>query len=203
MSILQTKWTALVAGGLAYVLTTWAVLQPHKQLAQAAAALEKARETRDAPVAGPSWTFQNAELEQLMGELKNEREAARLRATQLDGLEARLASEHQEICSVTQTVARLQGQLDVAITRVSDAEVNNLKKLAKVYATMSPESAARILKEMDDEPIVKILALMKESESAPIIESLGQGNRGEAKRVAAISDRLRLTLVDSKKNPAP
>ena len=126
-----------------------------------------------------------------------------MRGSQLDELQRRLNAERQEICVVTQTVSRLQAELDTTITRVSEAEGVNVKKLAKVYATMSPEGAARILKEMEDEQAVKILALMKEAESAPIIESLAQGKQAEAKRAALISNRLRLALVEAKKTPVP
>jgi flagellar motility protein MotE (MotC chaperone) len=203
IAFFQTKWAALAAGMMAYGLTTWLALQPQQQLARAVTAIQNARAARSAVALGPSWTFQNPELDHLVAELKNERENLRLRASQLDELEARIASERQEICVVTQTVFRLRTELDATITRVSEEEAVNLKKAAKVYIKMTPDGAARILKEMDDERIVKILAVMKDSESAPLLESLAVGNKGEAKRAATISNRLRLTLLESKKTPAP
>lgn len=200
---LQTKWTALAAGAVAYALTTWLCLQPQKQFSRAAQALRATLAAASSELPGPSWTFQNPELSQLMTELKDERDALAARAKQLNDLEARLNAERQEICTVTQTVYRLRGEFDGLVTRVTDEEAFNLKKLARVYATMSPEGASRILKEMDDEQVVKILALMKEGESAPILESLGQGARDEAKRAALISNRLRLTLTPPKKTNTP
>jgi flagellar motility protein MotE (MotC chaperone) len=196
--ILQNKWVAIGIGALAFALTTWLCLQPQKRLRQAAAALRATKTTAAAIPAAPSWLFQNPELNQLLAEVKDERETLRVRATQLDELEARLNAERQEICTVTQTVARLRKELDLAISRVAEEEVANLKKLAKVYATMSPAGAARILKEMDDEQVVKILALMKESESAPILEGLGQGDKQDVKRAATLSNRLRLTVMPKK-----
>jgi flagellar motility protein MotE (MotC chaperone) len=201
--ILQTKWMVVTVGTLLYALTTWLCLEPQKQFLRAAAALQDAASAKGAEPAGPSWKFQNPELNQLLAELKDEREALRVRATQLDELEARLSTERQEIRVVTQTVARLRKELDVTVSRVTDEEAVNLKKLAKVYATMSPAGAARILKEMDEEQIVKILALMKEAESAPILEGFGQGDKQDAKRAALISNRLRLTIPPPKKGPTP
>ncbi len=200
---LNTKWTALAAGSLAYALTTWLCLQPQKQLTRAAEAIRAAQAVATPAATGPSWTFQNPEMSLLVAELKEERDALRLRANQLNELEARLSAERQEICSATQAVQRLRTELDAVVTRVSEDEAVNLKKLGRVYATMSPEGAGRILKEMDDEQIVKILSLMKEAESAPILESLGQGNKDEAKRAALISNRIRLTLSPTKKTAAP
>ena len=143
---------------------------------RAAQALRATATAKGVEPAGPSWKFENPELNQLMAELKDEREALRVRAGQLDELQARLGTERQEICVVTQTVYRLRKELDATVSRVADEEAVNLKKLAKIYATMSPVGAARILKEMDDAQIVTILALMKEAESAPILEGFGQGD---------------------------
>jgi len=199
--ILQTKWMAVTVGTLIYALTTWLSLEPQKQFIRAAGALSAAANTKSVGPAGPSWKFQNPELNQLLAELKDEREALRVRAAQLNELEARLGTERQEICVVTQTVARLRKEMEAAVIRVVDEEAVNLKRLSKVYATMSPAGAARILKEMDDEQIVKILALMKEGETAPILEGFGQGDKQDAKRAALISNRLRLTIPPPKKPP--
>jgi len=203
LHLLQTKWTALGIGVVAYTLTTWLCLQPQKQFQRAANALRSAGAAADSEAPGPSWTFQNPELSQMVAEFKDEREALNTRARQLDELEARLDAERLEISTVTQTVYRLRAEFDGLVTRVTEEEAANLKKLARVYATMSPEGAARILKEMEDEQLVKILAVMKEAESAPILESMGQGGKEDAHRAALISDRLRLTLAPPKKASAP
>ena len=141
-------------------------------------------------------------MTQLLAEIKNEREALRVRASQLDDLETRLQAERKEIYAVTQAVYQVRADLDKVVTRVSEEEAVNLKKLAKVYTTMSPEGAARILKEMDDDQVVKILTLMRGAEPAPILENLGQGSKEDARRAAMLSNRLRLVLSAVKK-PAP
>ena len=203
MQFLQSNWTAAGVGAIAYALTTWLSLQPQEKIARAAADARSRGAFQWAGSPGPSWSFQNPEMQQLLGELKKERDAVRLRASQLDELETRLNAERQEICVVTQSVSRLRAELDTTIVRVSEAEAVNLKKLAKVYATMSPGGAANILKEMEDDQVVRILALMKETETAPILEGMAQGKEGEAKRAALISNRLRLALVETKKVAAP
>jgi len=203
MQFLQTKWMAVVAGVLAYAATTWFCLRPQQQINHAAAMLRVRQSPAMAKLPdGPSWTFQNPEMTQLLAELKNEREALRVRASQLDELEARLQAERKEIYAVTQAVYQVRADLDKVVTRVSEEEAVNLKKLAKVYTTMSPEGAARILKEMDDDQVVKILTLMRGAEPAPILENLGQGSKEDARRAAMLSNRLRLVLSAVKK-PAP
>jgi len=86
--------------------------------------------------------------------------------------------------------------MDRSITRIREDEVTNLKKLAKMYAAMSPEGAAKILKEMDDDRVVKILVIMKEAESAPLLETLAKENSVQAKRAAGISESIRLAQAE-------
>jgi flagellar motility protein MotE (MotC chaperone) len=193
--LLKTKWMAVALAVAAYSLTTWLCLQPGKQLSRIAAEIQRARQAGAAP--GPSWNFENPEMSHMVAELKDQREALRARSLKLDELEARLAAERQEIYSVTQAVFCLKTNIEATVTRVGEEEVVNFKKLAKIYATMSPEGAAHILREMEDEQIIKILALMKESESAPILESFGQGTKDEPKRAALLSNRLRLVVAST------
>jgi flagellar motility protein MotE (MotC chaperone) len=145
-------------------------------------------------IKGPAWDFTNPELDQLVAELKKEREDLAQRRLDLDQLAARLQVERQEINQVTQTVWQLQKELDQTIVRVGEEESSNLKKLAKTYATMEPEGAATILNATDEITAVKILAFMKENEVGPILQSLARGSEAQAKRVAGLSERLRLTL---------
>ena len=184
-----------------YAVTTWLCLQPRKLAMGAAKSLEAARAPSSEPI-GPSWNYQNPELNEVLAELERERQAVHTRAAELDALEARLKSERQEICGVTQTVWQLRADLDSMVNNVTEAETANLKKLAKVYSSMAPENAGRILKEMDDSQIVKILAVMKETDSARILENMGQGAEEQAKRAALLSNRLRLTLTPQKKGSA-
>ena len=201
--LLQTKWMAVTACTLAFAITIWVCLQPKKQIADTVAKVHSLQAAQRAIGTGPSWTFYNPEMSQLVAELKDEREALRVRASQMEVLEARLHAERKEIYGITQAVNQLRAEFDTVVTRVGAEESANLRKLAKVYATMTPEGGGRILKEMEDGQIVKILALMKESESAPLLESLGQGNKADARRAAIISNRLRLTLSSTKKPGAP
>jgi flagellar motility protein MotE (MotC chaperone) len=190
--IFQSPWIALALGVLSYAGTTWFALKPQKLIESRRAAMAAAQEARE-PLR-PSWEFKNAELDQMLAEIKDEREALKLRAQQLTEWETRLQAERQEIYAATQVVARLQADLDQSLNRVKDEETANLKKLAKMYGAMAPENAARILREMGDDQVVKILATMKESESAVIIENIGKDSTNDAKHAAIISNRLRLTL---------
>ena len=192
IKLAQSPWLAVALAVLSYAGTTMVFLQPNK-LALASRATPNVEPASLAPLQ-PSWEFRNPEMDQALGEIKEERETLRARAQQLNELEARLAAERQEIAVVTQLVTRLQGEIDQMIVHAKDDEVVNLKRLGKVYANMSPEGAAKIIKELEDEQILKILMFMKEAETAPILENMGagKGQGPNAKRAALLSDRLRL-----------
>lgn len=144
---------------------------------------------------GPSWTFRNTEMDQLIADLRKEREEIARRKSQLQELETRLQSERFELNQVTQMVFRMQQEFDRNVVRINEEEIPNFKRQAKLYASMSPEGAAMILKEMEDDQIVKIFSYMKEAEVAPILENLAQGGEAATKRAVLLSDRWRIALT--------
>ena len=142
---------------------------------------------------GPSWDFNNPEADQLIGELKIEKKAVDERQQQLDDLATRLNTERAELGQVIQSVRQLQSEFDKAVLRVKDEETGNLKKLAKVYAAMSPDVAASILEQLDNQAIVKIMIFLKDGESAAILESMAKKGDEAARRTAQISEQIRLS----------
>lgn len=134
----------------------------------------------------------------LIGELKLEKEALAKREKDLNDLAERLKAERAEINVVTQAVYQMQKEVESSIVRINTEEASNLKKLARTYSVMSPEGAAPILKEMDEPTLLKILALMKEGESAPILEEMSKLGADQAKHVAEITERLRFYLSQPK-----
>jgi flagellar motility protein MotE (MotC chaperone) len=150
---------------------------------------------REAPgvrLVGPSWEFSNPEADQLVTELKEEKSAVATRQQELNEMATRLDAERSELGQVTQSVRQLQNDFDKSVLHVQTDETANLKKLAKVYSEMDPQTAADVFVEMDDVSIVKIMIFMKDSETAGILEALAKKGKPQAHRTAMISDRLRL-----------
>ena len=195
IKLLQSSWSASISGTLLYLGTT--VCLWHPQIA--------VDTTGDPVVAGtPSWDFHNPEVDLLIEELKQEKISLVKRETQLNELAERLQAERQEINLVTQAISQLQAQFDSNVVRVLAEEAPNVKKLARTYAAMTPEGAVPILKQLEETTLVKILSNMKDSETAPILEAMAREGEAEARRAAAISERLRLSLPnpkDSKRTP--
>ena len=194
IKLLTSPWTSVPIGALLYLasmLLFWKT--PHPSAMDSGSAR--------AAVAGPSWNFSSPEADQLMTELKSEKGALALRRQQLDELASRLGIEREELAAAAQAVRKMQDDFDKSVVRVQEEEVPNLKRLAKVYAGMTPDSAATVMGRLDDAVMVKIMLYMKESEAASILETLAKKGPAEAKRAADISEHVRLS-VPAKTPPA-
>jgi len=150
---------------------------------------------------GPSWDFVNPEADQLIVELQEEKKALQKKEQDLKDLSARLESERSELNLVSQSVRELQTNFDQNVMQISGEETVNLKKLAKVYADMDPSNAGKIMQEMTDDSIIKIMVFMKDVETASVFEAMAKQGQPEARRAAMLSDRLRLSVV--RNNNAP
>ncbi len=206
MKILKSPLVASILGLVLYIVTTAMVWKPLPR--QDASDAGETNEDIVAKAKGvvPSWEYQNPDVDMMIEELKKEKATLDKREKDLNALAERLQAERMEINVVTQSVFQMQKEFDGNIARVTAEEAGNIKKLAKTYAAMSPEGAAVILKELDDTTLVKILAALKDSESAPIIELLGKQGDAAAKRMALITDRLRTYLStpkETKKGSTP
>jgi flagellar motility protein MotE (MotC chaperone) len=111
----------------------------------------------------------------------------------LNDLSVRLEAEKAELNLVTQSVHQMQNEFDTNVVHVEESETTNLKRLGKVYADMSPDAAATIFAEQDDNSVVKIMMFMKDAETAAIFEAIAKKSPTDAKRAAGLSERLRLS----------
>ncbi len=194
MKLLQSSWVAVIVGLIAYWATTYfcwikaaPALRPPPVVHEVV--LEDAGEKPSV-----SWEYENPEVAALIEDLRKQKEALALREQHLKEFEARLQTERVELNQITQRIGTMQAEFDRLVVEVKKEEAPNLKKLAKNYTSMSPEGAAGILKELPDTQLVKILTMMKEAESGPILEAIGKGGDAESKRAAQISEKLRLAL---------
>ena len=195
MNFLQSKLFAALLGGLLFLLTTAFLIPQGLGVPKPSA---HGDEHADAPAPantqGPSWQFFNPELEQIVTELKTERTSLTTREQQLGELEARLKAERTEIDEATRRIAKMQQEVNRETLRIKEDEVGNLKRLGKLYSTMEPSSAAKIMRELDDTVVVRILTLMKDAEVALILDGFAKMGEVEIKRAARLSENLRLAV---------
>lgn len=193
MKLLQSGWFAMLAGALLYLGVTVALM------ARVSLSHTSGQRGGQAGADGTfsSWDMSNPELDRLIEELKKEKESLSQRDVQLKELEARLEAERAEITIVTQAVHRMRLEFEKKYVQVREEETANLKRLAKMYASMSPEGAAAILKQMEDDQALKFMVFMKDAETGALLEVFAKQGETEAKRAALLSDRLRTTAYRS------
>jgi flagellar motility protein MotE (MotC chaperone) len=183
--LLTSSWMTIPVGVAIYAASTvlfWKTPVAPPRAVQAA----------PAAVRNELGQYRNPEADQLVGELKEEKQKLDDREQKLNELATRLDTERGEISNATASVQQLQADFDKNVLRIKDEEIANLKKLAKVYSAMTPDGAALILSDLDDTQVAKILVFMKEGDAAAILEAISKKGDVQAKRAADLSERIRV-----------
>lgn len=193
--LLTSGWVIPIVGALLYLGTTFVLLDPKAlKFPTPAAVAAHEPDQEESPLASTQWDFSAPELDRLIREVKEEKLRLATRETQLNEFAARIAAERAELVTVTQEVYRLQTEFNKVVTYVTQQEAEIQRRQAKVFSAMSPEDAARVLQEMPDDRIVRLLMFMKEEELAKILATLAKPGPENARRAALLSERLRLSV---------
>ena len=160
-----------------------------------------AQQAAEAAAAAPPpqiWSFKTAAIDELITELKNERQSLIEEQKDLASLSSQVTAERQEVERVKQEVTRLRQELEARIVEVSENERDNLKKLVATYSAMPATNAVLIFRETDEDTVVKILSAMKPDRVALILGEMARlvdkdrADEPPSRRAARISDKLRL-----------
>jgi flagellar motility protein MotE (MotC chaperone) len=159
-----------------------------------------ATEAKAAEVAAPPpqlWSFKTNAVDELIAELKKERDAIIEEQKDLAAMSSQVTAERQEVEKVKNEILRLRKDLESRIVEVNEFERDNLKRLVQTYMVMPPAGAVLILRELDEDSVVKILSQMKTDRVALILGEMARivdksSDEPPARRAARISDKLRL-----------
>ena len=197
MKFIQSKLFAAILGALLFLVTTAMVIPAGIAVAPPSEDKEEDAAHKHGPAntRGPSWDFFNPELDQVVAELKMEKEGLSSKKKQLEELDARLKAERAELEEAGRKVAKMRDEVSRDVLKIKDDEAANLKRLSKMYTSMEPAGAAKILAALDDAVVVKIMTLMKDADSGLILDALAKAGPDETKRAAKISENLRLTVA--------
>lgn len=193
--LLTSGWLIPIVGALVYLGTTFVLLDPKAlKFPKAVPVAAHEPDPEESPLASTQWDFSAPEVDRLIREVKDEKLRLATRETQLNELAARIAAERAELVTVTQEVYRLQAEFNKVVTYVTQQEADIQRRQARVFSAMSAEDAARVLQEMPDDRIVRLLMFMKEEEMAKILATLAKPGPENARRAALLSERLRLSV---------
>jgi flagellar motility protein MotE (MotC chaperone) len=143
------------------------------------------------------WSFKTNAVDELITELKKEREAVIEEQKDLAAMSSQVTAERQEVEKVKNEILRLRKELEARIVEVNEHERENLRNLGQTYTAMLPAGAAVILREIDEDSAVKILSQMKPKSAALVLGEMARivdktSDEPPARRAARISDKLRL-----------
>ncbi|HWA85560.1 MAG TPA: hypothetical protein VG710_05005 [Opitutus sp.] len=189
-----TLLAGLLAGVGTGVFVTWRAAGPI--LVAITATRQKARDARPAREKG--WDFWTIEIENLANELRDERARQRHESELLDQRRARLENEQHQLANVRADLESLRADISRRVIELTTDESKNIRVLAQTYADLTPAGAVAVMRELDDNTVVKILSQMKPDVVAPIFEQMSHTADADgtlAKRAAALSEKLRLVHV--------
>ena len=199
MKILTSRWFLILLATLIYTGTSSMLI------------LKEVVKPKAPPPPPPEkipkvWSFKTQAVDDLIAELRDERDKVAEERKSLETLRGRLASERTEVGRVRDDVKTLSDLLDQRMLQIEETELKNLKSLSITYTAMKPAAAVAIFREMDENMTAKILALMKPDKISPILEEMSKAREkpGEelmARRAVRLSDKLRLLQVP-KKDPS-
>ena len=139
-------------------------------------------------------TFTQSEIA-ILQELAERREALDLRNKEIDKKVIQLKVTEEEINNKLAQLQAYEKKLRSLMQEYSAKEKERLDSLVKLYASMKPRDAARILNTLDIEVSTALVREMKPSASSAILSQM------EASKAKAITDALIGNSINNKGNP--
>ena len=195
--LLTSVWMVVLLGTILFFGTMFFLLDPSKL-----GTLAKSEETIvEARVTGASWEFVDPEVNRLVEELNQEKQLVAKQREELTQWAKRLQAEQAELSSVTQAVQQAQIEFDKNWLRFQAEEVKNVKRLAKTFSGMQPETAVKVMEQLGEDEMVKLLAVMKDDQVTTLLELIASKGEEQAKRAAALAKRLREVILEEDAKP--
>ena len=137
----------------------------------------------DVTAAVPANNFSQTEIA-ILQELAARREALDIRSKEIDKKAVQLKVTEEEINKKLSQLQAYEKKLRTLMQQYSAKEKERLNSLVKLYASMKPRDAARILNTLDLEVSTALVKEMKPSASSAILSQM------EASKAKAITDAL-------------
>ena len=119
---------------------------------------------------GPSWTYVNPKLNDLVLELRTRLEEVKQKEEALKLWELQLEEELSNIRNITNAVQSIRAEVNLAANKLTETEENNIKSMLPLYQALEPTETASLLDPKSDAEIAKVFHLLKPEEYSPIIQ---------------------------------
>ena len=202
MKMLRSGWVLGMLGGALSIGTTTALLLPELDAIKSG----KVELPEKTGVPPRLWSFKTDAMDDMIKELGAEREKLAAEQKSVMTMQSQVTAESAELEKKRAEFQGMRDEIDQRVVEIEAQELKNLKTLAQTYSAMNPSAAVAILRELDENTAVKILATMKVDRVGPILGEMAktQDRAGEetmVRRAARITDKLRLLKPAKKENP--
>ncbi len=135
-------------------------------------------------------------LKQREVKLKENEERVQRQMVLMEKEKQELVKIRNEIQTLHQTIAaNITKNVEYYIPLIKEAEKKNLKKMAKMFETLSPENANPIMARMPDQTLVIVLSFMKPRNSAKLLAGYAAYNADSPRRAAELTEKLRNLVI--------
>lgn len=119
-----------------------------------------------------------------LGSLQQKESEIRKREELLKEKEERLSKLEKEVEQKVKDLLALQKQAQTTQSEKQDTQNAKVRSLAKIYGTMKPKEAAKLMENLDDKLVMSIISTMTPDQAAGILAIM------EVKKAAKISEAL-------------
>lgn len=157
---------------------------PPLQAVQAEAA--QAVQDKDALTPDSAFVLSNEHEKGLLADIARRQKELDFREEDIRVREARLTGIKADLDARAAELKKTLAQIEASLKKLDEAGTERVKKLVKIFESMSPEDAAPRLEKLDQEIAVLILATISEKKAAKILAFI------EPARSARLSQAIRL-----------
>ena len=140
-----------------------------------------------------NWNYATNIIDELRVEYDGEASALDQERSELLNLRKQIQSELIELAELRKEIDALSASVSAEFTAIEAAEMDNLKRLAKVYEEMKPVPVVELFKQMELDLVVKLMSQVSPASASKILAEMSNAAQGpETLRTAVkITEELR------------
>ncbi len=138
----------------------------------------------------------------VLQDLANRRDELLTLEKELDSREQLLKAAEGRLDKRIDELQLLRDSIEALVRQYTDQEKAELQSIVKIYETMKPKDAARILEDLEMRILLGIMESMKERKSAPILAAMGPEKAREVTAELARKREIDLSTQASKEEPS-
>jgi hypothetical protein len=195
--LLKSNLAMILIGSLLYLGVTFGVIVSSIGSLKESAVSHSGEKEEMAVLDGPSWTYVNPKLNELILELRTRLEKVKEKEEELKLWELQLEEELTHIRGITNVVENIRAEVNLAANKLTKTEETNIRSLLPLYKSLDPVDAASLIEKKSDAEIAKIFHLLKAEEYTPIIQLWLRQNGEQAERVYRILKEYEAITTDA------